>query len=169
LLSPDERSEEPPAENEDSVLDFEDIDTLPAQDLDRITAWMEGLLANLCQLDNLQVSVCAHVCLVACHVYQCRLPVLSTNAVYLCWLPVLLTCAVDLCCLQLCLPVLYTIALHLKDIIAYVVHLFPCTSTVAHRAAITNMMLRLCNTDAPLCLSYSQFMPVAAYEITTQS
>ncbi|DBB03252.1 TPA: hypothetical protein ACH3X3_010648 [Trebouxia sp. C0006] len=54
LLPPDERSEEPPAENEDFVLDFEDIDTLPAQDLDRITAWMEGLLANLCQLGNLQ-------------------------------------------------------------------------------------------------------------------
>ncbi len=119
MLPPDERSEEPPAENEDFVLDFEDIDTLPAQDLDRITAWMEGLLANLCQLGNLQVSVCVHVCLVACHVYQCRPPVLSTNAVYLCCLPVLSTCAVYLCCLPmlstcagyLCwLPVLSTCA-----------------------------------------------------------
>ena len=189
---------------------------------------MEGLLANLCQLGNLQVSVCVHVCLVACHVYQCRPPVLSTNAVYLyrlpvlstcavylCRLPVLSTCAVYPCCLPMlstcgmcCLPMLSTCAgylcwlpvlstcavylcwlpvlltcavskcvylcyiplqLHLKDIIAYVVQLFPSTGTVAHRAANTNTMLRLCNTDAPVCLSCLQFMSVAVYEITTQS
>ncbi len=117
MLSPDERSEEPPAENEDSVLDFEDIDTLPAQDLDIITAWMEGLLAKLCQLGNLQVSVCVHVCLVAYHVWQCRRRMLSTNAVYLCCLPVLSTNAVYQCCLPMlstnavylcCLPMLST-------------------------------------------------------------
>ncbi|KAL0056161.1 hypothetical protein WJX82_008314 [Trebouxia sp. C0006] len=52
LLSPDQRSEKPPAENADSVLNFENIDKLPADDLDRITAWMESMLASLCQLNN---------------------------------------------------------------------------------------------------------------------
>ena len=111
-----------------------------------------------------------------CAVYQCCLSVPSTCAVYLCCLPVLSTCGVYQCCLPVlatcagylcCLPVLATCAvylcyiplhLHLEDIIAYVVHLFPSTGTVAHRAANTNTMLRLCNTDAPVCLSCLQFM-----------
>lgn len=57
LLSPDQRSEKPPAENADSVLNIEDIDKLPADDLDRITAWMESMLASLCQLNNVRVDV----------------------------------------------------------------------------------------------------------------
>ena len=51
----------PPAENADSVLNFEDIDKLPADDLDRITAWMESMLASLCQLNNVRVDVLARL------------------------------------------------------------------------------------------------------------
>jgi hypothetical protein len=74
LLSPGERSEEPPAENQDSVLDFEDIDNLPAHDLDRITAWMESMLASLCQLGKVRVNIPSCLCLMACAVYLCCLP-----------------------------------------------------------------------------------------------
>ncbi len=138
LMSPVERDEEPPAENEDFVLNFEEMDKLPARDLQRITAWMESMLASLCQLGNVKVSVPPCLCLVACAVYQCCLRVLSTNVVYLCCLPmlstnavyvcclpmlsVLSTCAVYLCCLsmsptcavyQCCLPVLFTNTVYL--------------------------------------------------------
>lgn len=50
LMSPGERHEEPPDENEDFILNFEDMDKLSADDLQRITAWMESMLASLCQL-----------------------------------------------------------------------------------------------------------------------
>ncbi len=107
-MSPGERDEEPPDENEDFVLNFEDLDKLPAHDLDRITAWMESMLASLCQLGNVKVSVPPCLCLVACAVYQRCLPVLSTNGVYLCCRPVLSTPAVCntvyLCCIPVHLP-----------------------------------------------------------------
>ena len=139
---------------------------------------MLGGMSCLSMSPTCAVYQCCLSVLSTCAVYLCCLPKLSTKAVYLCWLPVLATCAVYLCWL----PVLLTCAvskcvylcyiplhLHLEDIIAYVVHLFPSTGTVAHRAANTNTMLRLCNTDAPVCLSCLQFMFVAVYEITTQS
>ncbi len=68
LLSPDERSEEPPAEN--AVLDFEDMDKLHAHDLDKITAWMESMLASLCQLGNVRVSVFLCLCWMPCDDYN---------------------------------------------------------------------------------------------------
>ena len=67
LLSQDERSEEPPAEN--AVLDFEDMDKLHAHDLDKITAWMESMLASLCQLVNVRVNVPPCLCWMACADY----------------------------------------------------------------------------------------------------
>ncbi len=100
LLSPDERSEEPPAEN--AVLDFEDMDKLHAHDLDKITAWMESMLASLCQLGNVRVSVFLCLCWMPCDDYACCLPVLSTTAPTRC----------------------------AEDNMACVAHMFPCT--VAH-------------------------------------
>ncbi|KAL0019988.1 hypothetical protein WJX79_010161 [Trebouxia sp. C0005] len=54
LLSPGERDEEPPDEKEDFVLHFEDVDKLPARDLDTITAWMQSMLASFYQLCNVE-------------------------------------------------------------------------------------------------------------------
>lgn len=73
-MSPGERDEQPPNEQEDFVLNFEDMDKLPAHDLDRITAWMESMLASLCQLGSVKVSI------PVCAVYQCCLVVVSACA-----------------------------------------------------------------------------------------
>jgi len=91
------RDEEPPDENEDFVLNFEKADKVSAHDLDRITAWMESMLASLCQLGNVKVSIPPCLRLVACAVYQYCLPVLSTCAVYLRWLPFTSNCAPTRC------------------------------------------------------------------------
>ena len=67
-MSPGERDEEPPDEKEDFVLHFEDVDKLPARDLDTITAWMQSMLASFYQLCNVEVSISPSLCLVACGV-----------------------------------------------------------------------------------------------------
>lgn len=117
-MSPGERHEEPPDENEDFILNFEDMDKLSADDLQRITAWMESMLASLCQLRYVKVSAPPCLCLVASAVYPHCLPVLSTCAVYQC------------CLLVLCASAVYPCYLPVVPNNAPTRYLFSCT--VAH-------------------------------------
>jgi len=103
-----------------------------------MTAWMESLLASLCHLGNMKVSVppCLRV-LSTNAVRQCCPPMLSTNAVYQCWLPVLSTNAVYLCCLPMlstCGGCLSFLTVHLLNVYKTTWHVW---NTLSHALSHT--------------------------------